>query len=548
MSQRPLAQQLAQDGKAGFVGAAVFINEYLSLANSAAGGSLAQDLPTWVGRTSLRCVLAVIVACAVAQCLSHRPRHLSGPRASPMLVYGWLLWVGWQQPTVHALGLQGLSLVAAGLVLVAGATQVMLALFKSGPWLSRTLSSLVIGASLFAGAIGMISSEVGKLATCAPSGNWRGLLVAGSVVGLNLVWRFLLRNKAELKNFGMLVGMAGACGIYFIWRHLDPDPGFCRTLGSVAADPQSLLEWLPWGHLVSLLADARVLLLVSLGGVGLGVICTTDTFSALTMLDASDKDLRKPEEVSLNRELLVNGLANLGCGLFCLPPVAVSLSRSKLQCEQDCGQRAALFHALTLAAALAFGLGLVALMPRAVLAGCVVLVAMDMLSEPMRTLVAWTLHEQQRTPLLGRAVLLMLLVVGVSLVVHNSAIGMLCGLALSWLGLLLIRPRATAEVQPRGDALTLKLSGDWLFFNTPAAVKDIEAQLENFKTRPPNSALVLRLEHIGMVDFLALSQLKKALGRWTNQGLRPLGIEPLDQVPDDVLRVLWHQGQPTPKA
>ncbi|WP_157462535.1 SulP family inorganic anion transporter [Curvibacter gracilis] len=545
---------LGRDIGAGVLGALVFFNEYLSLANSAAGGHLAQDLPLWVGRTSLRCVLAVIVAVLLVTALSLRPRQLIGPRASPMLVLGWLLWVGWQLPPIQAQGMLGLSWVATGLVVVAGLTQLMLALFRAGPWMGRTLSPLVIGATLFAGAIGMISSEVGKLANCAPTGNWQGLMVAASVVVLNLIWKLVFRKRKAWKDLGLAVGMVSGCAVYFVWREVAPDPGLCRTLGSAAANPGALIEWLDWSGFWPALQEPRLVLLLSLGGLGLGTVCTADTFSALNMLTPDPKkDPQPAQPLSLNWELLVNGAGNFICGLLCLPPVATSLSRSQLQAAQDGGALAALFHGLTLAALLAWGLPLVALIPQAVLAGCVVLVAMDMLTEPLRTLMRWMLHEHQPSPALGRAVLLVLLVVAVGLGVHNSAIGMVCGLLLSWLGLLIARPRASATLQWRGQALELSLDGDWLFFNARHTLDALEPQfqamcqtLRQAQSHPPTS-LVLRLHNIGRVDFLALSQLQKTLTKWTQSGL-PLGIEGAGQVPDEVLRLLWHQTIQAQKA
>jgi len=463
-----------------------------------------------------------------------------------MLVFGWLLWVGWQLPAIQAQGMLGLSWVATGLVVVAGLTQLTLALLRAGPWMGRTLSPLVIGATLFAGAIGMISSEVGKLANCAPTGNWRGLLVAASVVLVNLIWKFLSRKTQGRGNLGMVLGALGGCVLYYGLLQWAPDPGLCRTLGTAAANPGALVEWLDWSGFWPALSEPRLVLLLTLGGLGLGVICTADTFSALNMLAPDpQKDPRPAQAVSLNWELMVSGLGNVVCGMLCLPPVATSLSRSKLQGTLDKGSLAALFHGLTLAALLAWGLPLVAHIPLAVLAGCVVLVAMDMLSEPLQILLRWMLREHQPSPTLGRAMLLVLLVVVIGLGVHNSAIGMVCGLLLSWLGLLMVRPQAVATLQWRGQALELRLGGDWLFFNARRALDEMEHSFQVLRQTRDPTALVLHLHNIGWVDFLALSQLQKTLVKWTEGGL-PLGIERSGQVPDEMLRLLCHQAWPTP--
>lgn len=507
---------LGWDALMGGLSAVVFFNEYLSMASSATPAHLASVVPNWVSLTSLRCVAAVMVAVVIAQLLSRVPKHLAGPRATPMLVYGWLLNMGWTHSSVHQLGLQGLVLLGACLVLMAGLVQLLVVALRWGHRVSSLLAQLVVGGTMFAGGVGMISSEISKLARCANEGTWQGLTVAALVAGSSLGFKWWCDQGSPRRKScapgSMVLGLAVGWLAYAVWMHHWPHPGLCRTLGSVTLEQAGLVQWPPVADLLTLLQEPAWLLTVVLGGAGLGVVCMADTLGALN----SFKKQETP--IDMNRELGVSGLATLVCGVLCLPPVAISFSRSQLlQAEDKLGRRAPLFHGLTLAVILAFALPWVAELPRAVLAGCVVLVALDMLTGVLKELLNWTLHTQRPQPVLGRAVLLLLVVVCAGLLLHNSVYGLLLGVALSWLGLALQRqPRHWRLTWHQGE-LRLRLRGAWSFQPTPELLAAITQAVQGLSPDLRVKRWRLHLDQVTHLDFQAAQLLQNALKAWNPQ-------------------------------
>ncbi|MDD0809470.1 SulP family inorganic anion transporter [Curvibacter sp. RS43] len=507
---------LGPDVLMGAISAVVFFNEYLSMASSATPAKLAAGVPNWVSLTSLRCVAAVMVAVFIAQLLSQVPKHLAGPRATPMLVYGWLLSVGWNYTSVHTLGLQGVVLLGACLVLMAGLVQLLVAALRWGSRVSSLLAQLVVGGTLFAGGVSMISSEIQRLASCATEGNWRGLGVAALVVGCSLGFKhWTEKGPPQRKRWSpasMLVGLAVGWLAYVLCLRFMPHPGLCRTLGSVTLEQAGLVQWPPAGHLLGLLQEPAWLLTVVLGGAGLGIVCMADTLGALNSFKAQETP------INMDRELGVSGLSTLLCGALCLPPVAISFSRSQmLQVQSKLGRRAPLFHGLTLAVILAFALPGVAELPRAVLAGCVVLVALDMLTGVLTDLLRWTLQTQRPQPVLGRALLLLLLVVCVGLLLHNSVYGLLAGAVLSWIGLGLHRQPRHWRLSWREGELHLRLTGAWGFQATPALLAGISQAVQSVRADLPVRGWQVHLDQVSHLDFQAAHQLHAALKRWNPQ-------------------------------
>lgn len=115
-----------------------------------------------------------------------------------------------------------------------------------------------------------------------------------------------------------------------------------------------------------------------------------------TLLAAATLDGITGERSDSNRELLATGLANIGAGLFGGTAVAGSLSRSQMLLRSGASSRLAMFAYVAIIGIVLFAaLPLISLLPEAVIAGIMLLVASQMINDWTRQLCRQVLWQRR---------------------------------------------------------------------------------------------------------------------------------------------------------
>ena len=197
--------------------------------------------------------------------------------------------------------------------------------------------------------------------TQLPQTSPAALAVAGITLGVALLLRRFRRSWPY-----MLIGLAVATALAWLWTHFVPGAGTLRLVGRIATPwPRFEVPHIGWAQASELLGLAFALTIVALG---------QDISIAKTVA------LRSGQRIDANREFRGQGLSNIVGGFFSCYVSCGSMNRSMPNLQA--GARtplASVFSALLLLALVAVSAQLLAQIPMAALAGLLVLVALGLL-------------------------------------------------------------------------------------------------------------------------------------------------------------------------
>lgn len=239
--------------------------------------------------------------------------------------------------------------------------------------------AFIVAATTIAGQLSALNGCVGTIA-------WPALTVSTTVVVVSFGMKYGLRRGGLLHRARLCVAMLVASLLYFAWRSWAPSPGLCSAISHIQGSGlrDALLgawQW-PWAGL-SVVAQPQVLATMLVGSFVLALLCLIDTVSAASSL-ASDAGC---PDADSKGELLATAWGNVLFGLLGLLPISLSLSRSRTVAElkPQSTKLPAVSHALVLLLLLILliplQLPILDFMPKAVIAGALVVVSIEMLDE-----------------------------------------------------------------------------------------------------------------------------------------------------------------------
>ena len=466
---------------------------------------------------------AVIAAALVAR-LADSPALPQGPDAVPA-----------------ALAALGLAVLGMGLlqVLMAVARLGSLVRFVPHPVLAGFMNGVAIlivlaqvPVLLGLDAARWAADGLRALHAAQPGALLLGLATAGLIV--------ILARRAP-RWPAALVGLALATVVWHIAAAALPGPWLGPTLAAVSPPPT-------WpGPLAALLGDARILDLARAeGGAVLSAALVLALVGSLeTMLNlralAGQTDRRHDE----NRELLAMGLGNVVGGLFGALPMVLLRARAQAVLQAGgIGRSAALVAAAVSLLLLTAGGGLLALLPKAALAGAMLVVAVSLVDGWSRNVLRQRGgHRAAWTP-----ALLTMALVTLATVALGPVTGVAVGIALSvavfvrrirgqtlrWSGT--ARERPSRRVYPlaleqalaplRSQIAVLELQGAVFWGNAESVVGQAEAAAKG------RSVVVLDLRRVGAVDESAAVELLHLERRLASLGVTLLMAGPAGPVTD----------------
>lgn len=337
--------------------------------------------PQWIGLGIIAGLLSSVVHGVVATVLGGNPSTVTGPRAATILVFGAMLG---QLATLPGLaGSEGGPLVALGLaeaaVVAAGLLQILFAALRCGR-LAGFVPYPVVAGFLNGSALLILAGQVKPLtgvplsALADPLRAWHLLQPGPLALGLVTVAIMLVAARRLRRVPPALAGLALGTLAY---HGLDAF-GLAGALGgTIGALPS---QGLPApGDLELILSqlspsDPGLLAILAPSVLSMATLSTLDALLASVALDALT--LRRSDG---NRELLAQGLGNVAAGLLWMLPSSGSMARAGALVRA--GSRTALGPLLVALLTLAVITGLadaVAVLPRAVLAGLLIVVAIDL--------------------------------------------------------------------------------------------------------------------------------------------------------------------------
>jgi SulP family sulfate permease len=477
---------------------------------------------------------AIVVAFVVAMFGSSR--HLiAGPTgAVSLVVFSALAFI---DPEARLDAYEAMFLLS----ILVGAIQIIIAVLRLGD-LTRYISESVIigfiGGAAVLTMIGQVASALGvkaqgtghqhvlwrlylTLTQEAPI-NWKAVAISGSAIVLAIASKKLVR-RYKLPHLDMLFVVVSVSLAAYLLGWSQAAPGGKTAVALIEAVPSSLpaahipeikLEWL-----AEMSSSAFAIAFLSL-------------LEALSIAKAIAH--QSHQQLDYNRQCLAMGLGNLVGGFFRCMPSAGSLSRTAINYQAGAATRfSGTVTAVTVALAVLVFAPLTAFIPKAVLAGLLMVAAarlidVDRLSYALRG--SWF-----------DAILVV--VTGVSAVVIGVEFAILIGVTVSaaWYVIrvsklkaneLVVTPervvRSRVESDPPSQGVLIyDIEGD-LFFG---AAPDFERYLEEAYAKAKAEDiryLVLRLKRVRHPDVVALEVLDKFLGEARRSGLTVLiaGVRP----------------------
>lgn len=464
--RRPSATAIGGDLFVGFMAALIYLGEYLgqgAIANGAFNGGPVSAL------------LTAVCATLLAVAFSARRNPLAGPRFLSVVCYAAIL-----------VQLAGLTAVRAGGALAAFALA-SLCVSLSGLWLGliglsglgRRLRALLsvpaLGALAFIVATTTIGSQLGGIGRCGEALAWPAILVAALVVLAAMLMKRTLAPGSLAHRARLCLAIALGAGVYFCWRAVAPTPALCGTVSRIQG--AGLADALPgfwrWAaQLPSLLTQPECLLALLGGSLLLALLCLIDTVSAASALAG---DEARPD-ADISGDLLASAVGNLLGGMCGLLPMSLSLSRSRTIAElKPAGRRLpALAHAASLLVLLGCLIPLqwplLDYLPKAVIAGALVVVSIEMIDD--KSVLLWRaglgVEEGAARGALAGAAWIFLFALGVAMSFALSpwpALAVLAGLGAGLLASLAERA-LSARRRPAGAGPT----GDLHFLNIGRAL------------------------------------------------------------------------------
>ena len=454
--------------------------------------------------------------------LSTRRNPLAGPRFLSVVCYAAILDYALALPSLRAGGALLAFAVASLCVSISGLWLILVCWFGGEGRLRALMSLPALGALAFIVATTTISGQITGLNACGTGLAWPALAVSATVACVAFVMKYSLRPGSLAHRARLFVGLVCGSLVYFAWRTVAPTPTLCGAISQI--QDGSLLDaligaWRWPGQLLPALTHAEVLLTILAGSLVLALLCLIDTVSAASSL-ASDEG--RPD-ADTSRELLATGLGNLLGGFIGLLPLSLSLSRSRTIAElrPSSDRLPAFSHAavllLLLVLLVPLRLPLLDYLPKAAIAGALIVVSIEMIDE--KSVLLWRAGlgaTQARTTLSGAA-WIFALALGVAVLMAlgpHSQLAVLAGfgvaVACSLVGLLRGPTRAASA--------DMTLGGRLHFMN-------IGRRLSQWKQSASND--VIDLSHTTHLDFTAACALADlARGMASPQAASPFRFGP----------------------
>lgn len=407
--------------------------------------------------------------------------------------------------------------LAALLAIVVGVARLVAGLLRGG-WVSYLLSRPVLEGFMSGAAILILSSQLpSALGVDAPAGGvmsraaWTvahpgGWHLGALALSAGTVAIIMITRRIDRRIPGVLVAAVGALLV----------SGAMGYDGALVGEiPEGLPPFslsLPWSALPTLV----------LPGVVIALVGFSEAASISRAFASEERERWNPD-----REFVSQGVANVAAGLVGGFPVGGSFARSGLNRMAGATSRwSGLVTGLAVLAFLPFA-GVLATLPRAVLAGIVV-AAVWSLFRPRELIRLWSLSKPQALVGGGTFVLTLTLAPHIE---HAVLLGILgAGAVHLWREL---KPSVAARRE--GDTLYLDPEGVLWFGSVPVLDDEVLGHLAD---EPDVQRVVLSCARLGRIDLTAAYALSEVLEQLQEGGVR---VEVRD-VPDHAKRVLKAMG------
>lgn len=478
--------------------------EYISMGVQAVGNQGPQSHA--VG--ALMGLATAIVGLLITGAFGKLTPLISGPRAATIVLMGQAISALGSSPDIGPLGLYAVLACASLSVMIAGLTQLLLALFKGGT-LTRMLPASVMSGLLFSSAVFVMADQAQHVAVCT-AGWWPASVVVFSGVLAYWIWHQYTKDRyPQYKGLALFWALIVACASYYAINRFSPAIAECRTLGVSGLDPSVALQLgrPQWPKIFRDMSGKTMLFVVGYGLL-IGLIATLDSLVAVGALEeASDKRARP------NWELGVQGVTNLLAGFLGGLAVEASVTRSKLAWTTDGRTRLTAFlHAAMLIALLALGTSLLGKLP--VLAASAVMIAMaiDMVDVWSKTITKLGFSAAKPRDIIAPAMWLFLIVAVVTIVSNELWAGFLTGVTLTGLAGVFMRPAKPKTSTSRdADRCTISVEGDLTNFGVESGLIDVVDALMTSANRP--AEVDINLIGIGRIDASACRALQQMSSR-----------------------------------
>jgi SulP family sulfate permease len=490
-------------------------------------------------------VYSAIVVTAIASIFGSSAHLINGPTSAiSLLVFSSLAFIDPENRTALFEALFVLSVLV-------GAIQILIAVFKLGDLTRYISESVVIGfmlAAAFLLAIGQIGNALGvkdkgngnmqvlhRLYLTLFHGdkiNFRAVLLSVTAVVVAVVLRRLVQ-RYGWPQIDLLAVLVVAALIAFLAGWSIPGADGKSAVSVAAKVPQSL----PTPHIPVL--DVGSLAQLSQGALAIAFIGLIEALSIAKAIAHQSQ-----QKIDYNRQILAEGLANLGGGFFQAIPGSGSLSRSAINFQAGARTRfSGIIAAVTVAVALLLFAPLLHYVPTAALAGLLLVTAVRLVDFTR----LWTTVKASRYDA-GLVV-----ITALAGVLWDLDKAVLLGIALS---ILLFVPRAaklkvaeltiTAErvvrerlpddpVDP--SVVIYDLEGEFFF----GAAPELDRYFDTLRARIRSEGIqfvILRLKRVRDPDAVCIERLEHFLREENGHGTTVLlaGVRP------DTLKVLNNIG------
>lgn len=412
----------------------------------------------WIGLGIIAALLSSVVNGLFAAILGGNPSTVSGPRAATILVFAAML--------THLAALPGLAgnaggpLVALGLaelaVVLAGLIQVVFAVLGFGR-LAGFVPYPVVAGFLNGSALLILLSQIKPLTGLSLSAlphslaeAWQMFQPGPLALGAATAAIMVVSARRVRRLPAALVGLATGTVIYYLLALAGLAGNLGGTIGALPSQGLPAPSDLEMVLAQVSLFDPGVLTIVLPSALSMAALCTLDALLASVALDALT--LRRSDG---NRELVAQGLGNIAAGLLWMLPASGSMARAGVLVKA--GSRTALgplaVAAITFIVTSVLG-GMVSILPRAVLAGLLVMVAVDLFDK-------WTLsllrRHYRRWP---RGDLTAVAVVVVATLVFNLMVAVAVGVLMSLFIFVARMGRSPIRHAYAATALAARIAGD----------------------------------------------------------------------------------------